>query len=277
MGGGDNAKVESTAKQLEAMRRNLPTLLKVYGDNILPYEQKALEARRVIEPQEMQMVLDNYRKYGKDFNAIGTESIVNNARDLATAENETLKGPGKELIAQALASDRQVDPEYYKTRESVSSGLNALLGNLSGTNESVQEEISRGLARSNPYDRSNTKLLANAMQFGNQGLQQQDMLSKALGQAAGALPQLKSGIDAFQIGTGRSAYNMNNPGANMIPQTNRALGSNTLSTGGNLLSNVNKDASNNAQLLDNAKKRQQDMIMEGIKGAAGLAGGLMAV
>ena len=273
--GSGKTKVESTAEQLAALKANLPSLMKAYGDNILPYETAALEARKVIEPAEMQMILDNYKKYGKQFNEIGTETTIRNARDLATAESETLAGPGNKLIEQALASERLADPEYYRTRETVSTGLNDLIGQLTSSNDTVSEEISRGLARSNPYDHSNTKIIANAMQFGNQGLQRQDMLSKALGQASNALPQLKSGVDAFQIGTGRTAYAMNNPGASMIPQTNRSLGANTTNAGAGLLANINRDSAQNATLADAAKQRKQQLISDSIAAVAALGGGAM--
>lgn len=261
-------------EQLRDYNAMLPRMLQTYGQNILPYEQAELNARKVIEPQEMQMVLDNYKKFGGQFNEMGTKQLTDNARALATAESETLAGPGAKLIDQALASQRLADPEYFRQREAVASGYNNLLANLSGTNDSVQEEMARGLARSNPYDRSNTRLLANAMQFGNQGLQQQNVLSQALGQASQALPQLRSGIDAFQVGTGRTAYAMNNPGANLMPTTDRNLGASTQGMGNNLLGMINQRAQFNAGLKQQNSNTLVDNVAKWGSTVGSVAGGL---
>lgn len=139
-----------------------------------------------------------------------------------------LKGAGGQLANEAVNLDRQTNPEFYKMREGASNSLGDLFksidlsGNLSG---GERAEIERSVNRSNINSGINsptpTSTIADAMTFGNAStqrkLQQQGVLTGALGATAGLLPASRSGVDTFKVATGRdSTAATANSGASQI-------------------------------------------------------------
>ena len=184
------------------------------GQNLYPEQlklaQSELEAAKAFVPQ-----------YGQ----LASDEAYREAMSEAGKQVDVLRGPGGQLIDEAFAKSRQVDPEFYGRRAQTGAMLGDLLrsfaapgtvsadnpfgtftGELSG---SERAEIERSLAQNRARSGSiggpmaMSDVVANAMMFG-QGVQnRRDALGRALGQATSFLPASRSGFDPFQVAMGR--------------------------------------------------------------------------
>lgn len=277
--GNDSVKVQPVWRQINDLRATFPGLIKTIGENALPLEQRFLDARKIIEPQELAMIAENYRRFGPELNRIGADVLAQNAQAQVAADLASIRGGGRELNDEVIALARRIDPEYYNQREFVTRELQQLVDDLRTPSASQQEEVARGLARTNPYDTSRSNSVMNALTFGQQGLAQKNLLGDTLARAAATLPALRSGVDPFQISTGRTAYAVTNPGGAQQPATDRALGGNSLNLGSGLFSAINQQARTNAGLAQQNNNTLLDNIGKGagfigdfIGGVTGLGG-----
>lgn len=249
--GGDAPAIppgESTQEMLSAYVKAFPELLNVTNAGAVPAAQSQLAASQAVSPGLAKLQDELYAAYGPSLartaNTISNEQAMNQAgSDLAV-----LKGPGGELISQARAVQQQEDPEFYKTRSAVSDKLGGLFdsidlsGKLSG---GEREELTRAVNRGNQSrgiaaNPSQTAVVENAMTFGNAGYQRksaaQDKLGQALSIGTGFLPASRTGVDAFQVGTGRSSGM--NAGDSKFTGVDTSLGSGAQGLGTSLLGQI---------------------------------------
>lgn len=246
--GGDPPAVpvgESTASIMQAMTQYLPDLVRITNQNLAPTAQAQLAADQSVSPGYAQLQTDLYRKFGPELNRIGSDIAGQNMLAQSGNELRTLQGPGKDLIAQSLALQKQIDPEYFQQRSLLNDSLNKLQnsvdlsGNLTG---GARAEVERSLNRDNNARGlgvpSATSTVENAMKFGQAGearrLQQQQALAGAISVGSGFLPTAKTGIDPLQVGVGRTSMqntgenkftgNQMNTGANANQMSNQLLG-----------------------------------------------------
>ena len=211
------------ANNVKAVTDLLPHLSKAVAGQIIPQAQAKLAAAKATSPGYNELMVDLFRKFGPQLSEIGNAISRQDALAKAATDRDVLAGPGKELVQQALETAKIYDPEYFKTREAASARLNELLGSInlgSGLSGSERAEIERAQAqeggRRGTYNTpSNIDAVSNAMQFGQAGFnrlnQNRSALSSAIANATAALPSFKSGVDVFQVATGKpSAPNVGN-------------------------------------------------------------------
>lgn len=258
MGGGPDYmnSQETTADMMKAYIQNMPDLVRTTGENILPMERAQLAAQREIAPGQADLALSLGQKYMPGFTKLGIDQASQQAQGQAASDLALMQGKGKELAQAALAQQKELDPEYYKSRGESSDALSKLFGSLDDPNGGLSgaehEEVSRSLARDNA-SRGNTDPTAestvrSAMNMGSAGAarksQKQQAIGSAIGAATGAIPGFKSGMDALQLTTGRPA----------TPNTGMAqfggvtsVGQNTMNLGGQLLNQAGSFAQQNQQ------------------------------
>tara|TARA_R110000868_G_scaffold47887_2_gene156373 strand:- start:6 stop:962 length:957 start_codon:yes stop_codon:yes gene_type:complete len=244
LNGGDppapNA-TESTDAQMAALIKNLPGLTKVTGENILPFEQAKQDAANKISPQQNALALQLLQQFGPAINKVGTD--IQGQTQLAGVQNDAaaIEAAGKSgLITNALALQRQADPEYYANRELIAKQQAENVRKM-GTGELTPtelEQITRGMNRSNVGSGnanlgSSTAAISNAMNFGQAGTQKINSISNALSNTANSLQQFRSGFDPYQASTGKSAFN--NMGAQQFAGPSQGLGQGTLGLSQGLL------------------------------------------
>lgn len=252
---------ESTSAMLKAYAENLPELLRVTSQNILPTEQAMLQARQQISPQQSQLEADLYRQFGPQFAQIGSEIDRQNALSQSATDAAVLQGPGKDVIKSALEAQKLADPEYYKARELGLQGLENLFKNLPDTSTGLsgaeREEVSRSLARDN-IARGNTtpsslSTVENAMRFGSAGAtrqaQKQGQVANAIGAATGYMPSAQSKIDTFQMTTGKPSQNTGDSRFSGV----REAGDTTMNMGQGMWSGIGQLQSDSMNV--NAKRR----------------------
>jgi len=271
LNGGDpytSARGESTDEQMRSYIRNLPDLVNVTGANILPAEQALMDSRRAISPQQSQLELDLARQFLPQFTQVGLDQ--NRQQTLGQASNDLalLSGPGRDLARQAMAVQREADPEYFAGREQALGQLSRLFGSLddpnAGLSPTERAEIDRSIAISNSQRGveapTATSAVQAAMQFGaareSRKADRQSRIANAVNVASGALPTFRSGIDTFQLTTGRPSVNTGLPNFSGVTQT----GQMTQNMGSQLLGEVGSNVRMANQVNANRKSSLQNTL-----------------
>jgi len=164
---------------------------------------------------------NDFLPLARDVNTANQDAAFANAERQATFDRDmsTPGGVGSQAVDNTLQLQRQVDPEYFDSRTATSSLLRQLQEMASGTKPikmsgSEQEEVSRGLARTNQQQGNlgNTSALStlnNAMTFGQAGENRRNnrlnQVGNAVSASAGTIPTFRSGIDPYMVATGKTS------------------------------------------------------------------------
>lgn len=278
-----------TAQGVQAITDLLPYYNQAVNATILPNALAQLQASAATSPLYAQLTTDLYNRFGPQLNAIGNEINRRNMLAQASSENQVLQGPGKDLVNSAYDLSQVFDKPYYDTRQSTANQIGNLYNSIDlsgGLSPTERDEIAKGLYRNNAqtgvaYSPSQSQTIANAMQYGQAGygrkIQAQNQLTSAIQAANQFLPQSKSGVDVFQVATGRSS----------MPNTGNALftgaqqGNASTSLGQQMFGGINQlqntDMNNQTQLqLQRNQMNNWQTILGSVSGAVGkLGGGLL--
>jgi hypothetical protein len=263
LNGGDPAprnEQETMDAVLRAYSSNMPGLINAQVAGAQQYEPAMMALREQISPRQNQLDLNLLNQFGQQFADTNQRIAGNVAMNRAGDDLRLIQGPGRDLARSALAMQREADPEAYHARELASGQLDRLNASLinpdAGMSESQRMEMDRSLARDN-FSRGTganptaTSTVSNAMQFGQAGENMRNSRQSAIADAAkisaGAVQPLSSGIDTFQLTTGRpSAGGQGGSGS-------REVGGDTNQLGTNLLNNTSQAGMQYNQL--NAQRR----------------------
>lgn len=280
-----------TANQVSALRALMPYLSDTINQTILPNELAKYQASAATSGPYMALMTQLYNTYGPQLNAIGNEIARRNALSQAETDKEVMQGPGKDLVTGAYDLAQVFDKPYYDTRQTTANSIANLLNSidLSGNlSDAERSEIDKGLARQNiqsgtAFSPSQTNTVANAMTYGQQAFQRkqtaQDSLSKAIAASSAFLPAAKSGVDVFQVATGRSSQP--NSGNSLFGGVRETGNNASASMGSQLLGGMNQ-LQLNTDTIESQKKDWLDQmnqitssignIVGAAKGAAGFLG-----
>ncbi len=276
-----------TADQAKALQDLLPYLSGAVNQTILPNELAKYQASSAVSGPYAALMTDLYNTYGPQLNAIGNEIARRNALSQAETDKEVLQGPGTDLVKGAYDLSQIYDKPYYDSRAAAATRLQDLLSsiNLSGDlSDTERSEIDKGLARQNiqagtAFTPSQTNTVGNAMTYGQKSYerktQAQDTLSKAIQASAAFLPAAKSGVDVFQVATGRAS--VPNSGNNLFGGTKETGSSAGASLGGQLMGGMNQ-LQMNTDTIESQKKDwldQMNQITSSISDIGGMAGGFL--
>jgi len=234
-------------------QESMASVMQAYRDNLIPMIQNQIQAaqayepamqtlREQISPREQALNAQLYGQYGPEFARIGSQIARQNAEAQAATDLGVVSGTGRDLVREAMKTQREADPEAYRARELALANLEQLQGSLTDPNAGLsgaeRAEIDRSMAREN-FARgvgatpTATSTVANAMAFGQAGearkAQRQSAIANAAQLAAGAVQPLSSRIDTFQLTTGRPSVNQGEArtgGAREVGQESNAMGMN---------------------------------------------------
>lgn len=222
MGDGPNYmnSQETTADMMKAFVANLPALLQTVASNTGIVERAQQSLSEELAPRQAALQANVARQYMPEFTQIGLDQARQQALGTARTDAEMLAGPGREVVTNLTEAQRLADPEYFKQRELALGGLQHLFGSLAdpagGMSETERAEVERTLARENAargnVGPTNIGTVEAAMRFGQAGearkAQKQGAIAQAVQTAAGAAPSMRSGVDAFQVTTGKPSSNV---------------------------------------------------------------------
>lgn len=227
---------ESTAQMMAAYTRYLPDLMRVTNAELPNAAQTQVNIAQQTSPALAQLQQQLYALHGPEMARIGNQITREQALSQAGTDAAVLAGPGRSLINTNRAISREEDPEFYATRELMSGRLGELINSVDltgGISAGEREEIQRSVNRDNQargidHNRSQSAVVENAMTFGNaqnqRRNQQQDRLGQALNVGNQFLPASRTGVDNFQVATGRSSQP--NPSMGQFQGVNTQLGQN---------------------------------------------------
>lgn len=198
---------ESTREMLQSMAQYLPDAIKAINSTTANTAQTNQDVSKAISPQAAQLQYDLYKDYGPKMNELGAQLDRQNQLSSSGNELAIAKGPGADLVTEADKLQRQVDPEFYKTREALGNKTTDWLNSYDPTKLTGSEtaEVQRSAGRDpNGNVGSAMQTLRNANQFGNAANKKWADFGNAVGQAANALPALKSGFTGFEVATRRA-------------------------------------------------------------------------
>jgi len=285
------------ANQIKVMQQLLPYYQDAINRNNLQAAMGNLNVSQATSPGYAQLMTQIFNQYGPQLNTIGNAINRQNALAQANTERQVMAGPGADLVNQAYGLSQVFDKPYYDTRAATAGRLQDLMSSIdlnAGLSGTERNEIGQGLSREG-YARgtanapSATETVGNAMRYGQAGyqrrVQQQSLLGSAINTASSFLPTAKSGVDVFQVATGRPS--MPNQGASQFTGLNPTGNTNageTISQG--LMGNLNTlqgqaiQSSLGQQQIDLQKKDWADYLGQ-ITGSLGSltssAGGIAAL
>ena len=216
---------------------NLPKMLQVAGDNILPYENAKLNAAKQISPQYNQLLTSLYSQSAPVLAQTGVDVERINRTGAAGTDLEILRGAGGQLAKEGQALDRELNPEFYKTREAAADKLGQLLAsiNLNDANPEAERLVNQEAERSgNANVSSATGTVSNALSFGDQLQKRRDSLGAALSSATNFLQPSQSQFNPVVTALNRPTTNT---GESRFAGTQNP-GGEALATGNNIFNNV---------------------------------------
>lgn len=229
----------STEELLQALTKYGPEAIGVLNSMIGPSAAAQWEADRIYAPQYSQLQTDLYAQHAPKLGEVGREQSRLDQLAAAKAEADILSGSGQDLIRGAVEGQKQVDPNWYKTADLLSSNLEKYIGGMdpNALTDSERENVRRGLATTPGYQ-TPTALgtVSNAMTFGDALTAKRENFGRALDRATSALPTLKSGINAFEVATRRPL--LSNTGQNNFLGAQQNLGSQGTQLGSNFLNQI---------------------------------------
>ena len=233
---------ESMAEVMKAYRENIIPMIQQQVAAARQYEPEMQKLREEISPKEQALNKRLYEEFGPEFARIGSNIARQNAQAQAETDLGIVSGTGRDLVREAMKTQKEADPEAYRARELALANLEQLQGSLTDPNAGLsgaeRAEIDRSLAREN-FARGTgatptaTSTVSNAMAFGQAGearkAQRQSAIANAAQLAAGAVQPLSSRIDTFQLTTGRPSVNQGEARtgpAREVGQESNAMGMN---------------------------------------------------
>jgi hypothetical protein len=286
-----SAEYQTMANQVRMVQDLLPYLSQSISAQKIPDAMGQLAADTATTGPRLALQEALQRQYGPIFDQLSAESNLRNSMSNASNDASVLAGPGKELIQQALDAAKVADPEYYKTRATTANSLGALLGQTTanlgrGMTGTERDEVGRGLAlensrRGTTNAPSQLQTVGNAMAFGAAGRARendsQNQLAKAISASTAFLPTAKSGVDVFQVATGKPSYAQQDNRFNTNSANGSAAGTanSLLNTGSSMWQTNANNASQMA--LQNDQQNDWGTRLGQISGALGSAGKLLGV
>jgi hypothetical protein len=270
---------ESMAEVMKAYRENIIPMIQQQVAAARQYEPEMQKLREEISPKEQALNKRLYEEFGPEFARIGSQIARQNAQAQAETDLGIVSGTGRELVREAMRTQKEADPEAYRARELALQNLEKLQGSLTDPNAGLsgaeRAEIDRSMAREN-FARGTgatptaTSTVSNAMAFGQAGearkAQRQSAIANAAQLAAGSVQPLSSRIDTFQLTTGRPSINQGEARTGAA----REVGQESNAMGMNLFGNASQMRQQENQ-INASRKDALDALTQGVSAAGGIS------
>ena len=227
----------SLGQQTRSVMLNLAKYLPGYAQSIQNINQTAA-------PQAQQLNYDLYNQFAPQFARAGAN--VQGIEQQGEIQNNisSLLNGGGDLIGLASEADRLTNPEFYAQRETANKGFQNLIGGMDPNKLTGSElaNVERGVNRLNARTGNlnvgdSTTTASNALQFDDRLQSKRAAFGQALNLFPGISAASRSPINAFQVGTGKTATQSNpgsgnfNASAGNINQTAQGLTGTMFGTG----------------------------------------------
>jgi len=243
---------ESTAEMMQSLTKYLPAFMKAQNAEVLPQAETELAAAQKISDPYQRLLTDLYNKYAPELATTGTKVENINRTGAAKTDLDIMRGSGKELVTEAQALDKQLNPEVYATKEAAGKQLSNLLGAVDvdgGTHEAERLVNREALRSGNSNVSSQTGTVANALAFGDERMKRMDALSNTIGQATNFIQGAQGQFNPITTALNRPSTNT---GSNQFGGTTKP-GDQAYASGNNMYNNMNQNYMNSQNI--NANRR----------------------
>lgn len=195
---------------MSALIQYLPDFMRVLNAEVLPQARTELEAAKEISPEYARLGEELYREFAPLLAKTGVDVERINRTGAADTDLEIMRGSGKDLVTEAQALDRQLNPEFYKAREGASAKLEELLGsiNLNDANPEAERLINQeNLRTGNAGVESSTGTVANALSFGSALSRRRSDLANAINTATTFMQPSQGQFNPVQTALNRPSTN----------------------------------------------------------------------
>jgi hypothetical protein len=196
----------------------------VYSDYIEPLLRRDVTrgaetqffADNIYAPKYADLAAQVYGIQAPKMGAIGREQVALDALKAAETERTIASGTGADMVSLADKYQRQLDPNFYESSDAVAKGLQDYFAgvNPNALSGSERAELEKTNARQIGYAPGAMDTAARAMNTGTALADKQNRFAGNVAALSSALPQLRSGMDAMKVATGRA--NTANPGNEQI-------------------------------------------------------------
>ncbi len=230
---------ESTEDVMRSLTKYLPGFMQVQNEQVLPQSQAMLNAAQQISPAYNDLLLSLYQKSAPELAKTGVDVEKINRTGAAQTDLDILQGTGGALVREGQKLDRELNPEFYKTRENQANKLAELMGsiNLNDANPEAERLVNQENVRSGNIGNSNaTSTVANALSFGSELDKRRNSLSNALNTATSFLQPSQGQFNPVVTALNRPSTNT---GENRF-QGIQNPSDQAYQSGNNMLNNVNQ-------------------------------------
>lgn len=254
---------EATKDIMRAIQKYYPGVADAINSKTRDTALAQLGADQAVSDPYAQLTMDLYKKFGPEGarTAAGIDDITQQAA--SQRELNLAQGTGRELVKEADAGQRLLDPEFYKTRENLGGAIDEYLKLSAPTaTETELETMRRGMGRTGVNSSSAIDSANRALQFGQLGREKINNFGQAIGQVAQSIPAMRSNIPAFEIATRRAVGA--NTGDNRVGGAVQNSGAQNYSMGNNFMGQVG-----NVKQQEMAKQKS---LLENITGWGNFGG-----
>lgn len=206
--GRPNNTDESVQEVIQALGAYFPEAAQAIRNQYGPQAAAEVGIAKQYTPELGKLATDTLETTGADMSKIGRELSAAEQMAAAQTEADIMAGPGQKTAAAAVDAQKLADPEFFNQREKLVANLDKLFQSMgedpTALSKGEEEQIARGLGRTNWRVGSPMGTISNAMTFG-------DAASKRRGEFAGytnlqgtMMPQLKSGLNMPAIASSRT-------------------------------------------------------------------------
>ena len=234
-------------------------------------EAALLDVTKNFTPEFNEANLKNFAEFTPRFNEVGQQITRDNALAQAQGELDVLQGPGRELVGAARELQRESDPEFFQAREAGLENLLGLFNEIDTTQLSGGEraEVERGLAAQDTQ-RGTQKAVGSAMTFGGALADRRGEMNEVLNTASSFMNSSRSGVDPFQVATGRPSTT--NQGAGQFKS--REGDASQIFQSGTAMNSGNQQIAQNSANINANRRSGLDTAMGAISSGAGAIGSL---
>ncbi len=249
---------ESMDSVMRAVLEHLPGFMEAQNNQVLPQARTMLQAAEEISPRYNDLQTSLYERSAPRLAQTGSQVDNISRTGAAKTDLDIMRGSGGELVKESQALDRQLNPEFYKTREMEANKMAELLGsiNLNDANPEAERLINQENVRSgNIGNPSATGTVANALSFGSELDKRRTSLSNALNTATNFLQPSQGSFNPVQTALGRPSANT---GENRFAG-NQAAGNQAYQTGQGMF-----QGANDMRMQENDLKANKQSILDQI-------------
>ena len=199
---------ESIQEVIQAISAYFPEAAKAIRGQYRPQAEAEMGIAREYTPQMGKLATETLGTVGRDMSKIGRELSAEEQMAAAKTEADIMSGPGQQTARAAVEAQKLADPEYFAQREAIVDNLDKVFASMGNDPTSLskgeQEQIARGLGRTNARVSTPMSTISNAMTFGDAASKRRNEYANLINLRGNMTGALRSGLNMPAIASNRT-------------------------------------------------------------------------